>query len=210
MARKKAPPQTSEPVVSKKTNNSMALYAVIFIAGFLSGIAFTIYKTGDSAPANVAAPQQNEHQHSAETDKAIMNLEAEVTAHPDNFENWIQLGNLYFDSDHPEKAVPAYEKALELHSGNANVYTDLGVMYRRTNQPRKAIEAFDNATAKDPNHIHSRFNKGVVLMYDLDDPEGAIASWESILKIDPEATTGNGERLQSFINRIKADIAQKQ
>jgi len=209
MVRKKAVPQTAEVIAPQKSNNNLVMYAVIFITGFLSGIAFTILKSGDSAPINVSAPQQDEHQHDAQTAQAIVNLEAEVTANPDNFENWVQLGNLYFDSDLPKKAIPAYEKALELHSGNANVYTDLGVMYRKTNQPKKAIEAFDTAIAKDANHIHSRFNKGIVLMYDLGDAEGAIASWESILKIDPEAKTGNGEHMHSFIDQIKADIAAK-
>lgn len=209
MARKKTVPQTPEPVAPQKPNNNLVMYAVIFIAGFLCGIAFTIFKTGDSAPVNVSAPQQDEHQQHKETEQAIINLEAEVTTNPDNFENWIQLGNLYFDSDQPKKAIPAYEKALELHSGNANVYTDLGVMYRRTNQPKKAVEAFDIAIAKDAKHIHSRFNKGIVLMYDLDDPKGAIASWESILKIDPEAKTGTGEHMHTFIDRIKAEITEK-
>lgn len=210
MSKKKSPDQNTEPVTVKKTNNNMIMYAVIFIAGFLSGIAFTIVKTGDSVPVNVASPQQNEHQHDKETEQAIANLEAEVTARPDNFENWVQLGNLYFDSNQPEKAVPAYEKALEIHSGNANVYTDLGVMYRRTNQPQKAVETFEKAIAMDPRHIHSRFNKGIVLMYDLDDPAGAIASWESILSIDPNAQTGNGEPMSTFIERIKAQVASKQ
>ncbi|BHH82220.1 hypothetical protein LA52FAK_05090 [Desulforhopalus sp. 52FAK] len=183
------------------------MYAVIFIAGFLCGIAFTVYKTGSSAPAPVAN-QQQKHEHSAETDKAIANLEADVTANPDNFESWTQLGNLYFDAGHPEKAVPAYEKSLELHSGNANIYTDLGVMYRRTNQPEKAIGAFDDAIKMDANHIPARFNKGIVLFYDLGNMDGAIASWESILKIDPEAQTGNGEHLHDFIDRMKKESAK--
>lgn len=208
MSRKKVKSDAPAPTAKPKTGNNMIMYAVIFIAGFLSGIAFTVYKTTDSAPVNVAS-QQQEHKHNEETDQAIMNLEAEVTANPDNFENWVQLGNLYFDSNHPEKAVPAYEKALELHSGNANIYTDLGVMYRRTDQAEKAIEAFDNAIAMDASHIPSRFNKGIVLFYDLNDSNGAIASWESILKIDPEAQTGNGEHLHAFIDRMKAELAKQ-
>ena len=208
MSRKKASPEAPEPTTKPKSGNNFIMYAVIFVAGFLAGIAFTVYKTGNSAPVNVAN-QQQEHKHDAETDQAIANLEADVTTNPDNFENWVQLGNLYFDANHPEKAVPAYEKALELHSGNANIYTDLGVVYRRTNQPKKAIAAFDNAIKMDANHIPSRFNKGIVLLYDLDDSEGAIASWQSILKIDPEAKTGNGEHLHAFIDRMKAEIAGK-
>lgn len=208
MGRKKAKPEPPAPTAKPKTGNNMIMYAVIFIAGFLCGIAFTVYKTSDSAPANVAS-QQQEHKHTEETDQAIMNLEAEVTANPDNFQNWIQLGNLYFDSNQPEKAIPAYEKSLELHSGNANIYTDLGVMYRRANQPKKAVETFDKAIALDASHIPSRFNKGIVLFYDLNDTDGAFAIWEAILKIDPEAALGNGEHLHSFIDRMKAELAKQ-
>lgn len=201
-------PESQEPKATPKASNNLPMYAVIFIAGFLCGIAFTVYKTGDSTPAPAANQQQQEHEHNEETDKAIANLEAEVTTNPDNFESWTQLGNLYFDANHPEKAVPAYEKALELHSGNANIYTDLGVMYRRTNQPQKAIGAFDSAIKMDTKHIPARFNKGIVLFYDLNDLDGAIATWESILKIDPEAQTGNGEHLHNFIDRMKAEVAK--
>ncbi len=208
MSRKKAKSEVQAATTSPKTGNNMIMYAVIFIAGFVSGIGFTVYKTTDSAPVNVASQQQVQ-KNNAETDQAIMNLEAEVTANPNNFENWVQLGNLYFDSNQPEKAVPAYEKALELHSGNANVYTDLGVMYRRTDRPQKAIEAFDKAIAMDGTHIPSRFNKGIVLFYDLNDGNGAIASWESILQIDPEAQLGDGEHLHNFIDRMKAELAKK-
>lgn len=210
MSRKSAESSAQKAASTQKAGNNLIVYAVIFIAGFLSGIAFSVYKTGGDQSTNIASEQAQQPQHDQQTDQAIMNLEAEVTANPDNFESWVRLGNLYFDSNQPEKAVPAYEKSLELHSGNANVYTDLGVMYRRTNQPEKAIEAFNTAIEMDPSHTTSRFNKGIVLFYDLSDGPGAIASWESILKIDPAAQLGDGENLQTFIDRMKAQITQKQ
>ena len=111
----------------------------------MSGIAFTVYKGArpESAPSTIydgQSPSQND-----ETDQAILNLEAEVTANPENFENWIRLGHLYYDANQPEKAIAAYTKSLELHSGDANLLTDLGVMYRRAKQPEKAIEFFNQA-----------------------------------------------------------------
>jgi cytochrome c-type biogenesis protein CcmH/NrfG len=208
MSRRKATPQTPESPAVKKSDNRLIIYAVIFIAGFLSGIAFTIYKSSDTATAPVAN-QQQEHQHDTETNQALLNLEAEVTAHPENFQTWVQLGHLYFDSNQPEKAIAAYTKSLELHSGNANIYTDLGVMYRRANQPKKAIESFNKAIDLDSSHLPSRFNKGIVLMYDLDDAKGAISSWESILAIDPDATTGSGETIRDFIAQVKKELADQ-
>jgi len=178
-------------------------YIIDFVLGFLAGVAFTIFKSSPETVAQTASQQQN-----PEADKnrqQILNLEAEVTASPENFQAWIQLGHAYYDTDQPQKAIRAYSKSLELHSGDANLLTDLGVMYRRTKQPDKALEFFDKAIAKDSTHLVSRFNKGIVLFFDKEDKAGAFAAWEGLLSIDPEAKTGNGERIRDFVDRLKAE-----
>ncbi len=192
----------------KGQKGQLVTYFIIFVFGFLSGIAFTVYKGGslESAPSTTAEGQAQLQKD--ETSQAILNLEAAVTANPKNFETWIQLGHLYYDSDQPEKAIAAYTKSLELHSGDANLLTDLGVMYRRTNQPEKAIEYFNKAIQMDPTHLPSRFNKGIVLLHDLNDPQGAIVTWEELLKIDPQAKTGSGQPIREFVDTIKAEQAK--
>jgi cytochrome c-type biogenesis protein CcmH/NrfG len=193
---------------NKTQKNQLVSYFIIFVFGFLAGIAFTVYKGGSleftpSTTGEVQPQSQND-----DTAQAIINLEAEVTANPENFENWIRLGHLYYDTSQPEKAISAYTKSLEFHSGDANLLTDLGVMYRRTKQPEKAIELFNQAIEKDPSHLPSRFNKGIVLMYDLSYPTGAIETWEELLKINPEAKTANGQHIHEFVDKIKADLAE--
>ncbi len=181
--------------------DSLIIYVVLaFIAGFLSGAAFAVFKMGPETETAVTKQQSN---MSEQQIQAIAHLEQEVTGNPDRFQAWTQLGNLYYDTGQYPKAVKAYEKSLELHSGNANIWTDLGVMYRRTNQPEKAIEAFDKAISMDPSHEISRLNKGIVLMYDLDDVDGAIDSWEGLLKINPDAKTGNGDSIREFVDSVK-------
>jgi cytochrome c-type biogenesis protein CcmH/NrfG len=191
---------------NKTRKNHLVTYFIIFVFGFLAGIAFTVYKgdTPKSTPPKIA--QEQPQSQNDETEQAIINMEAEVTANPDNFESWIRLGHLYYDANQPEKAISAYTKSLELHSGDANLLTDLGVMYRRTKQPEKAIDSFNLAIKKDPGHLPSRFNKGIVLMYDLKDPQGALESWEELLKIDPQAKTANGQPIREFVDKIKADL----
>jgi hypothetical protein len=39
----------------------------------------------------------------------------------------------------------------------------------------------------DPRHEISRFNKGIVLMHDLQDQKGALQAWEELVKINPIA-----------------------
>ncbi|MGB3222303.1 MAG: hypothetical protein WBB23_05830, partial [Desulforhopalus sp.] len=107
---------------SKKQSNKLLTYFIIFVFGFLAGVAFTVIKgkTPDPATSTVTGEQAP---HSDDIHKAILNLEAEVTANPENFQSWVRLGHLYYDTDQPEKAIAAYNKSLELHSGDANLLT---------------------------------------------------------------------------------------
>lgn len=191
----------------KTRKDSVVMYiAIAFVAGFLSGAAFAIYKTSPEEKSNTADNSSVSSQQS----QAIQHLEAEITANPDNYQAWSRLGNLYYDTHSYDKAVKAYEKSLELHPGDGNIWTDLGVMYRRTKQPQKAIDAFDKAIEIDPSHEIARLNKGIVLLYDLDKPKEAISSWEDLLNMNPEAKLGNGDLVRDFITSVKQDLAKKQ
>ena len=195
--------QASKPEIAG--GSRIVSYLIIFVLGFLAGVAFTVMKSDNPTP--VAQPQLN--QAGTENQQAILNLEAEVTAHPENFEAWTRLGHLYYDSNQPQKAVQAYTKSLELHTGDANLLTDLGVMYRRIKQPEKAIETFDRARKMDPTHLPSRYNKGIVLLYDLHDTAGAIASWEELLQINPEAKNSAGQPISEMVRELKKQLDEK-
>lgn len=194
----------SRPALKQKSQ--LVPYFIFFVLGFLAGIAFTVFKSDNPVSGEV---QTTAVQKQDQSQQNILNMEAEVTANPANFQAWIRLGHLYFDSNQPKKAIGAYTKSLELHTGDANLLTDLGVMYRRDKQPQKAIESFDKAIQKDKKHIPSRFNKGIVLLYDLSDSQGAINSWESILQINPNARTSSGEPMRQFIDNMKSEIIPK-
>ena len=189
----------------KTTVSKQTLYLtifIVFITGFLSGVGFSVYKTGSS-------PQAGAHgSTNSQEEQAITSLEAEVTKHPENYNAWIQLGHLYFDSNQYLNAIGAYEKAIELHSGNANLLTDLGVMYRRSGDSLKAIEAFDRAMALDPEHQPSRLNKGIVLHFDLGKTNEAVAVWRSVLALNPNAKMANGVPLDEFIEQIISESSK--
>ena len=201
MAKNKPAPKKDLPQPKKK--NQLITFVVIFLVGFVTGIAFTVFKSGPEKVTTTGGGQQQAQNN--EVQQAILRLEAEVTAHPENFQSWVQLGHLYYDSNQVQKAIGAYTKSLEMHSGDANLLTDLGVMYRRANQPNKAIESFNKAIKMDPTHQPARFNKGIVLMYNLDKPQEALIAWEEVLKLNPEAKAANGELLRDAIKHIKEE-----
>jgi tetratricopeptide (TPR) repeat protein len=93
-----------------------------------------------------------------------------------------------------------------LNPNNADVTTDLGVMYRRTGQPQKAIEAFDKAAKIDPGHETALFNKGIVLMHDLNDLERAVKAWEELVKRNPAATSPTGQPVKNLVEKLKTGM----
>jgi len=187
----------------------MMLVAVIaLVAGFFGGVVYSSFKASkmQAGQGSISRDRSVADQGSstAQTDQ-IKAFEARVKQHPEDVMAWTQLGNLYFDTNQFERAITAYGKSLELNPENANVWTDLGVMYRRNGQPKKAIEAFESAMKSDPSHEVSRFNKGVVLMHDLNDDRGAIQAWEELVKLNPFAKTPNGQLVAGMIKNLKSD-----
>ena len=77
-------------------------------------------------------------------------------------------------------------------------------MYRRSGRPKEAIAAFDRAIQVDPRHEVSRFNKGIVLMHDLNDIQGALRVWEELLALNPAATSTSGQSLSEMIKKYKS------
>jgi len=190
------------------------IYALLigFVAGFISGAIFAVYKLGptNSTQTQLAAPSSSTPtQLSNQTSEAIINMEAEVTANPDNVAAWTQLGHLYYDSGQTVQAIRAYTKSLALQPDNADIWTDMGVMYRRNKQPEKAIESFDKAVSVNPKHEPSRLNKGIVLLYDFNKPEEAIVAWKELLTINPQAKLNNGIPLTQAIDTIKKEMNSK-
>ncbi len=187
----------------KKETLLLAVF-VALIAGFVGGVVFSVYK--GPIPGRPQAPAQHSEPEAAPepgVQDRIAALQRLVSVNPEDEEAWAALGNLYFDTNQVTKAIEAYRKALELNPNNADVWTDLGIMYRRNKQPREAVSAFDKATQIDPLHEPSRFNKGVVLMHDLQDGPGALKAWEELVKLNPQARAPNGQTVKELIEVIR-------
>ena len=128
-------------------------------------------------------------------------LEKSLAANPQDVARWTELGNAYFDMHQPLKAIEAYERSLALRPGDPNVLTDLGIMYRESGQYELALRSFDRAMRADPTHENSRFNKGIVLLFDLHRHAEAKAVWQELLRMNPRATAPDGTGLRTLIEQ---------
>jgi cytochrome c-type biogenesis protein CcmH/NrfG len=188
---------------------TVILYIVIaLVVGFVGGVTVGILwmtkgseKTAmvqkpQTAPPGAPAPAPPPRD-SIEVASQIQTLREIVKKDPKNLPAWIELGNLYFDTDQPKEAIDAYSRYLAVKPDNPDVRTDMGIMYRKLGQFDKALEEFRKAAQSDPKHVNSRYNIGLVLLHDKQDISGAIKAWEEFLKVD-----SNSERAQ----RIRAQI----
>jgi cytochrome c-type biogenesis protein CcmH/NrfG len=205
--------------MAKKTKNDNAQYVrketfwlitlLALAVGFFGGVLFAVLKSDSGAvPGRPQAQAPQAQVATPARTNMIVSLEDETAKNPQNTKAWIQLGNEYFDSDQYEKAIWAYRKSLELEPNSADVWTDLGVMYRRSGKPQEALQAFDKAIEADPKHEPSRLNKGVVLLHDMQDFDGAIAAWEALLAVNPIAMAPTGRSVDELIQQMKKQRGQ--
>ncbi|ORJ61517.1 tetratricopeptide repeat protein [Geothermobacter hydrogeniphilus] len=171
-----------------KNKETIILMGVALVIGILVGVIGSNIggrgrqRSVSSAPPPASAPVVNQGQN-------IKMLEAVVAKDPANRNAWVQLGNIYFDTQQPMKSIEAYGKALEIDGNDPDVLTDQGIMFRQLGWYDRAIDNFEKATVIDPNHSQSYYNLGVVYRYDLKDFPRAIEAWQKFLDLNP---TGQG------------------
>ncbi|HUL36693.1 MAG TPA: tetratricopeptide repeat protein [Thermodesulfobacteriota bacterium] len=192
---------------------TVILYVVIallvgFICGATAGILWVT--RGGEKTARVQKPQMATPgapapappaRSSIETTSQIQTLKEIVKKDPKNLPAWVELGNLYFDTDQPKEAIEAYKQYLASKPDNPDVRTDMGIMYRKLGEFDKAIEEFKKAAQSDPKHINSRYNLGLVLLHDKQDMKAAIKAWEDYLKVDPKSE--RAQRIRVQIEKMK-------
>jgi cytochrome c-type biogenesis protein CcmH/NrfG len=120
----------------------------------------------------------------------VQALKSVADQNPKDPQPRVELGNLYFDSEHYTDAITWYESAYSLAPNDANVSTDLGVAYYYTNQPDRAIAQFEKSLSIDPKHTKTLLNLGIVKAFGKQDLDGAAQAWQQVVAIAPNSPEG--------------------
>lgn len=201
-----------------KKETVILMVVIAFVVGFITGATVAILRgtkgaekvamvqkpsmAPPGAPAPALPAPTPPARDSVEVASQIQTLKEIVKKDPKNLSAWVELGNLYFDSDRPKEAIEAYSSYLAVKPDNPDVRTDMGIMYRKLGQFDRALEEFRKAARSDPKHANSRFNIGIVLLHDKHDMKGAITAWEDYLKVDPNSE--RAQRIRAQIEKMKA------
>jgi cytochrome c-type biogenesis protein CcmH/NrfG len=191
-----------------KKETVILMVVIALLVGFITGATVAILrgKRGVEGSAMVQKPQMapspaSPDPSSLEVASKIQTLKDILKKDPKNFPAWMELGNLYFDSNQPKEAIEAYSQYLAIKPDNADVRTDMAIMYRNLGEMDLALEQFQKAAQSDPKHVNSRYNIGIVLLHDKQDVKGAIKAWEEYLKVDPKSE--RAERVRAQMENLK-------
>jgi tetratricopeptide (TPR) repeat protein len=72
------------------------------------------------------------------------------------------------------------------------------------------LDCFDRALALNPAHEIALFNKGIVLMHDLQNTQGALESWKQLIQINPNAHTPSGLLVKEMVTELMKTIKNEE
>jgi cytochrome c-type biogenesis protein CcmH/NrfG len=180
--------------------------AVVLVVGALAGYLLHTSSPaeGSSAVSSSASlpPSQQPPSPAQMLSSETQPLQARLVANPKDVSALIELGNIYYDASQWNDAITYYTRALNETPANPDVRTDMGIAYFNTGESDRALKEFDHALKDDPRHSQTLFNVGVVKMNGKNDAKGAIAAWESLLKMDPQYK--DRARVETLLAEAKA------
>ncbi|MEX2115627.1 MAG: tetratricopeptide repeat protein [Bacteroidota bacterium] len=153
----KARPQTP-PALSWKM---MAGFAVFLVGGVIVLELLTGTGTVPVQPAQTAQ-QQGGIGANMEAVKHLKELEAQVSANPNDAVQRLHLANFAHDNRFYDKAIEHYRKYLEGNPRDPDVLVDLGICYNDIGNFTEARSFMMEALEVSPKHLLAHFNLGIV------------------------------------------------
>ncbi len=198
MAKKSAPPQQT---TNLWTASQAYVLAAITLAvgigiGWLLHGSYTESQPATTASTSAPAPTTGAFQVPSfnsqpqrlsidDVNKAAAPMLAQLQQRPKDADLLARIGNLYYDSQAYPQAIEYYRKSLAIAPSNPDVRTDMGTAMFYSGDPDGALKEFATSLSYSPTHNGSLFNRGVVLLQGKNDPKDAIASWQQLLKVNP-------------------------
>jgi len=157
--------------------------SVLVIAALTAAIIFAAQDiTPDQAPAGTSASSPG----GLSVDPATVSneqLEGVVAANPNINAMRMALADRYYEAQEYGKALGHYLYILENQptpTENSQALARVGWMAYATGQPEAAEEYVQNSLAVDPTYLEAKYYLGFILLYGLEDPEGAIPWLEEV------------------------------
>lgn len=171
--------QTVEDVTSSGRSPKRVLVG----AGILIA-AFSVILVMVVTSAKTTTPPANMPAASGDVETEFAQMEQVVADHPDVVGMRIALADLYFENERYSDALNQYLAVMDhdpTQEEASHTLGRIGWLAYITGQPDAAKEYLDQSLETDPSNAEAKLFLGIVDLYGLEDPDGAIPLLEEVL-----------------------------
>jgi len=200
---------TAAPAWQAKQVYAMAV--IWLVVGLAIGYLFR----GSQSPATLAPPPANAQasapaghmggkmpsleQMKQMADKKAAPLLEKLRGDPNNVDLLIQAGNIYKSTHQFKEAASYYDKVVQVDPKNVAIRTELASCLYYNGDVDGAISQLQQALHYDPKDANSLFNLGMMKWHGKQDSKGAIATWQQLLKSNPQLSADRKATVQRLI-----------
>jgi cytochrome c-type biogenesis protein CcmH/NrfG len=144
---------------------------------------------GTAASANVTPgthPKLTLDQMKQMADMKASTLVEKAKSDPKNSALLMQIATIYQASHQFKEAADYFEKALQIDPKNVSARTELASCLYYSGDSDAALSQLNQALKYAPTDANSLFNLGMIKYRGKNDPKGAIAAWQQLLKAHPD------------------------
>ena len=118
-------------------------------------------------------------------DKQAEPLLEKLKADPKNVELLNKTALTYKAAHQFKDAIAYFQKALDVDPKNVAIRTDMASCLYYTGDVDGALAELDKSLTYDPKHAGTLMNIGIIKWQGKNDVDGAIAAWQTLLKLNP-------------------------
>jgi cytochrome c-type biogenesis protein CcmH/NrfG len=134
-------------------------------------------------------------------DKQAAPLLAKLKTDPNNADLLNQVGVMYRATHQFKTAIDYYQKSLAINPKNVGARTDMASCMYYMGDVDGALAQLNKSLTYDPGHMGTLINIGIIKWKGKDDVNGAIATWQQALKLNPAPK--DKEVLEHMISQAK-------
>jgi len=131
----------------------------------------------------------------------LKQLEETVKSDPKNLAALTELGGMQSEQGNFNEAVKWYKQAVDGDPKNIEMRNYLGEALFQADRVEESLATFKGTLDINPTHPEALFDYGYVLLQGKKDPEGAIQSWEKLVKTNPNFD--QLDRVKQLIETVK-------
>jgi cytochrome c-type biogenesis protein CcmH/NrfG len=115
----------------------------------------------------------------------LKQLEDKVKSNPKDVASLTELGNMQADQQNFSEAARWFKLAVAADPNNIEMRNYLGEALFQANKIDESLDVFRETLVISPTHPEALFDYGYILLIGKKDSQGAIDSWEKLVKTNP-------------------------